>query len=279
MLNSESIKGKIRNISKAKNLRTQEVLQMYLFERILDRLEKSDYKYNFIIKGGLLISTMIGIANRTTMDMDTTVKGIELKEEVIERIIKEILGLENQDGIKFELEKITNIRDVDEYDNFRAHIIANYGKVKNPMKIDITTGDVITPKEIEYQYPCMFQNKNIKIMAYPLETIIAEKYETIIKRNISTTRARDFYDLYILYKTRKEELNPTLLKKAIYKTAEKRDSLDEINNWNEIIYDIRNENYLEKIWGNYIEENIYIKNIKFIEVVDVLEDFSKWLYN
>lgn len=201
MISSESLKGKIRNIANSKNFRSQEVLQMFFFERFLERLSKSEYKFNFVIKGGLLISSMIGIDNRTTMDMDTTIKGVPLKEEIIRNIVSEIINVEVDDGIEFEITDISHIREEDEYEyeyeNFRVHLIANFEKIKNDMKIDITTGDAITPKEIEYLYPCMFQEESLRVLAYPLETILAEKYESVIKRNISTTRMRDFYDLLV----------------------------------------------------------------------------------
>lgn len=212
MINIESIKGKIRSMAEKKNLKSQEVLQIYFFERFLERLSKSKYKNNFVIKGGFLISSLIGIENRTTMDMDTTIKGIALKEEKIKEIVQEIININVDDGIRFEIKDISYIREEDEYENFRISLIANVGKTKNPMKLDLTTGDAITPREIEYTYPCIFSQEDIKIMAYPLETILAEKYETIIRRNITTTRMRDFYDLYTLYKLKKDEIDYKILK-------------------------------------------------------------------
>ena len=195
MINIESIKGKIRSMAEKKNLKSQEVLQIYFFERFLERLSKSNYKNNFVIKGGFLISSLIGIENITTMDMDTTIKGIPLKEEKIKEIVEEIININSY------------IREEDEYENFRISLIANVGKTKNPMKLDLTTGDAITPREIEYTYPCIFSKEDIKIMAYPLETILAEKYETIIRRNITTTLMRVLYDLYTLYKLKKDEID------------------------------------------------------------------------
>ena len=158
---------------------------MFFFERFLERLSKSKYKFNFVIKGGLHISSMIGIDNRTTMDMDTTIKGVPLKEEVIRNIVSEIINVEVDDGIEFEITDISHIREEDEYENVRVHLIANFGKIKNDMKIDITTGDTITPKDIEYLYPCMFQDESLRVLAYPLETILTEKYERALLKGIS----------------------------------------------------------------------------------------------
>ena len=178
MKTAEQLKGAIRNIAKDKNVRSQEVLQMFLFERILDRLAASSYKNNFILKGGLLISSMIGISERTTMDMDTTVRGIDMAEDKIERIVKEVLSIDAEDGIHFTYKRIEPIREDDDYNNFRVYMDAEYGKIKNPMKIDITTGDEITPAAVRYDYPLLFEERSIPVMAYTLETILAEKYET-----------------------------------------------------------------------------------------------------
>lgn len=270
MIHIESIKGKIRSLAKKKNLKSQEVLQIYFFERFLERLSKSKYKNNFVIKGGFLISSLIGIENRTTMDMDTTIKGIPLKEEKIKEIVEEIININIDDGIKFEIKDISYIREEDEYENFRISIIANVGKTKNPMKLDLTTGDAITPGEIEYTYPCIFTQEDIKIMAYPLETILAEKYETIIRRNIATTRMRDFYDLYTIYKLKKDEIDYKILKEAIERTSYKRGSQEIMKDYEEIIEDIKEDSYLKSLWEVYLSENKYIGDLEFDKVVGVV---------
>ena len=275
MIRSESLKGKIKNIAKSKKLSSQEVLQMFFFERFLDRLSHSKYKFNFVMKGGLLISSMIGVDNRTTMDMDMTVKGIPLNEEIIKNIILDILNIEVDDGIHFEITNITYIREEDEYENFRVHLIAIFEKIRNAMKIDITTGDAITPKEMEYVYPCMFQEKGLKILAYPIETILAEKYESVIKRNVSTTRMRDFYDLYSLYQLRKEEIDFVVLKQAILSTAQKRDSISFIREAKEIINDIEEDLYLKNLWEVYLKDNPYISGLNFLDTIEIIKILSE----
>lgn len=274
MINIESIKGKIRSLAKKKNLKSQEVLQIYFFERFLERLSKSQYKNNFVIKGGFLISSLIGVENRTTMDMDTTIKGIALKEERIKEIVEEIININVDDGIIFEIQDISYIREEDEYENFRISLIANVGKTKNPMKLDLTTGDAITPGEIEYTYPCIFTQEDIKIMAYPLETILAEKYETIIKRNIATTRMRDFYDLYTIYKLKKDEIDYKILKEAIERTSYKRGSQEIMKDYEEIIEDIKEDSYLKSLWEVYLSENKYIGDLEFDKVVGIVRIIS-----
>ena len=272
-MTSEKLKGKIKSFSEKNNLKAQEVLQMYFFERFLTRLEKSRYKANFIIKGGFLISSIIGIQNRTTMDIDTTIKGLPVKEEIIKEIILEILNIEVNDEIEFVLGKIENIREILEYENYRLHLTANFEKIKNPLKIDITTGDVIIPSEIEYSYETIFKEK-LNILAYSLETLIAEKYETIIKRNITTTRLRDFYDIYMIFKLKNDKINVNNLKQAIWETAKNRNSTEEILESKEILEDIKNDEYLNKQWNIYKNENKYVDNIQFSEILELLNKIA-----
>ena len=277
MKTPEQLKGAIRNIAAKKNLRPQEVLQMFLFERVLERLANSNYRNNFILKGGLLISSMLGISERTTMDMDTTVRGISMEEEEIVSVVKEILSVDVDDGIKFMLKTIEPIREDDAYNNFRVHLTAQCGKINAPMKIDITTGDTITPAAVQYSYPLSFEERSIPILAYTLETVLAEKYETIIRRNIGTTRARDFYDLHMLYQYHKDEIRMDILKTAVLHTARKRGSLEEINDWKEVLHDIREEPILNQLWKNYTSENSYASKLAFSEVLDTVDEIASGL--
>lgn len=277
MKTPEQLKGTIRSMAAKKNLRAQEILQMFLFERVLERLANSAYKNNFILKGGLLISSMIGIGERTTMDMDTTVRGIQMEEDEIVKAVKEILAVDVGDGIVFEYQGIEPIREDDAYNNFRVHLRAKYGKIDSPMKIDVTTGDVITPAAIQYDFPMLFDDKSVPVMAYTLETILAEKYETIIRRNIGTTRARDYYDLHTLYRSRKDEVRPDVLKAAVLHTAQKRDSVQDIEDWHDIIKDIREEPQMYLLWDNYVAENKYIRELEFHIVLDTVEEVAKLL--
>lgn len=277
MKTPEQLKGAIRSMAAKKNLRAQEVLQMFLFERIIDRLAASSFRDNFILKGGLLISSMIGIGERTTMDMDTTVRGIQMEEDEIVSAVKEIIAMDVGDGISFEFQKIEPIREDDAYNNFRVHLRAKYGKIDSPMKIDITTGDIITPAAIRYDFPFVLEEKTVPVMAYTLETVLAEKYETIIRRNIGTTRARDFYDLHTLYRGRKDVVQMDVLRAAVIHTAEKRDSIDDIRDWRDILKDIREEPQLYLLWDNYAADNKYIGDLKFNEVLDTVDEIAKIL--
>ena len=262
----EQLKGQIRSFAEKKKLQPQEVLQMFLIERFLERLAKSSYKNNFILKGGFLISSMIGISERTTMDMDTTITGINMEEDELERVIREILLIDVGDGIKFEFEKFEIIREKDDYNNFRAFLVAHYGKIANKVKVDITTGDEITPGAVRYSYKTILDDDEINIKAYNIETIIAEKYETIIRRNIGTSRARDFYDLYMY----KESIHPEMLKLAVTRTAKKRESLQTMLEWKEIIEDMREDTALKVLWNNYCVNNTYAEEASYEDVMEIL---------
>ena len=277
MKTPEQLKGAIRNIAKEKSLHAQEVLQIFMFERILDRLSQSPYQKNFVLKGGLLISSMIGIAERTTMDMDTTVRGIDMDEANIERIMKEIFAIDVGDGIIFRIEKIEPIREDDDYNNFRVHFIAEYGKIKNKMKIDITTGDEITPAAIEYSFHTMFDKKNIDVYAYSLETILTEKYETVIRRGITNTRSRDFYDLYVLFHLYKDVINPVMFKLAVKHTSTKRGSYELMAKYESICSEVKADSSLMSNWRNYVEDEKYAARLSFDEVVDNAIEVGNYL--
>ncbi|OFO53629.1 nucleotidyl transferase AbiEii/AbiGii toxin family protein [Nosocomiicoccus sp. HMSC059G07] len=272
MKTSAQVKSIVNTIAKQQNLKPQEVFQMYFFERVLKRIEKSRYRDIFIIKGGLLIASLIGIESRTTMDMDVTIKGMAVNKDSITSMMKEILKKDTDDGITFSLKDISEIRENDDYEHYRISIMAHLGKINNPMKLDITTGDFITPKEQLYEYPLMFDSGYINIMAYPIETILAEKIETIIRRNIATTRMRDFYDVYVLYKLYQQTINFDLLKIAIQNTSSQRDSEMLIQESKEITDDIKIDSQLKRNWVNYINDNSYVGDIEFFEVIEILEE-------
>ena len=272
MFTPEQLKSRIRIIANEKGLSSQEILQMCLFEHVLMRLAKSPYRDNFVIKGGFLIASMVGVNERTTMDMDASVCGISMEEDVIIRIVKDILALDIGDGIEFVFDRVEEIREASEYNNYRVLFNAVFGKINNPMKIDITTGDEITPSIIEYSYKTILGNDSIDIKAYNLQTILAEKYETIIRRNIGNTRARDFYDLYVLYNLNKENLDYIQLSEAVKNTAKNRNSFDDILEARDIIEDISNEDSLKTIWKNYQEEYTFSRNIDYDSLIECLTE-------
>lgn len=277
MKTAEQIKGAIRNISKEKGVNPNSLLQMCLFEGILEKLSKSKYRENFILKGGLLISSLIGVDMRSTMDMDTTIKGIPVNEETITRIINEILDIEIDLEISYKLIKLTPVRNADVYEDFSASIECKFGKINARLNIDITTGDVITPREIKYSYSKILEEGTIPIITYTIETILAEKFETISSRNITTTRARDFYDLYMIYNMYNNKINQEILGEAIVKTARQRGSLKAIRQYKEIVELFKINGTIKNIWDRYAKNNPYIKDIKFLDTVEVYEKIGNIL--
>lgn len=277
--NVMSFKAKINNISKQKKVAPQSVLQVYMLERLLERISVSKYKDNFILKGGMLISAILGMSSRSTMDMDTTVKGFELTEENASNILKEVCAIELDDDITFQMKKIELIREEDDYNGYRATFEA---KFKNTMpvifKIDITTGDAITYKEIEYDYNLMMGDKKIPVWSYNLETILAEKFESVIKRGIAGTRIRDFYDIYMLMGTKEEEINKKLLKTAINLTSEHRESQDLIKDWEHTLEILSNDEDMQKRWKVYQKTYFYAKDIEYSDLIKSIEKVGK-IYN
>jgi len=272
MINIMQLKAKIKNISKEKNISAQLVLQNYMMERFIERISLSDFQDQMIIKGGLLISSIVGLDSRATMDIDMTLKGKPVNEAFILDYINEISRININDEVKFDVVSITEIREMDDYFGFRVSLIAGIGTMKIPLKIDITTGDKIIPSEISYEYPLMFENGSIKIKAYNLETILSEKIETIISRGNQNTRMRDFYDIYILLKLKNENIDYNTLRLAIEETSKKRDSLNLLLKYKEIISNIQNNNEMLVRWENYQNSFNYARTIDFNEICKLLTE-------
>lgn len=222
-----------------------------------------------------MISAILGVSERTTMDMDTTVKGLPMDEQSIRKAVSEILDQPVDDGIEFRLIDLTPIREDDEYENFRASIQATYGKMKIPMKIDITTGDEITPKEIQFSYPFLFDDRRVMVKAYTQESILAEKYETIIRRNVGNTRARDFYDLHLLYRLYRENADWSLLKEAVLATAKKRDSLSVLQETERILAALKESTVLQDLWKRYQAQNLYARDITYPAIMETVNEFAE----
>jgi len=277
MKTSEQIKGAIRNISKKTGVNPNSLLQMCLFEGILEKLSKSKYSENFILKGGLLISSLIGVDMRSTMDMDTTLRGIPLNEVSITKILNEILAIEIDADIEYKLIKLSPIRQEDVYEDFCASISCIFGKINATLNIDITTGDVITPREMNYSYSKILEEGTIPIMTYTIETILAEKFETISSRNITTTRARDFYDLYMIYSIYKDKIDKDILRKAIERTSKHRCSLETALQYKEIVELFRESETPKELWKKYTQNNPYAKDVDFLDTISIYEEIGSVL--
>ena len=274
MKTSEQIKGAIRNISKKTGVNPNSLLQMCLFEGILEKISKSKYRENFILKGGLLISSLIGVDVRSTMDMDTTLRGIPLNEVSITNILNEILAIEIDADIEYKLIKLSPIRQEDVYEDFCASISCIFGKINATLNIDITTGDVITPREMNYSYSKILEEGTIPIMTYTIETILAEKFETISSRNITTTRARDFYDLYMVYSIYKDKIDKDLLRKAIERTSKYRGSFETALQYKGIVELFRESEMPKELWKKYTQNNPYAKDVDFLDTISIYEEIG-----
>ena len=266
-MNGEKLKNKIKKRAKEIGAQPQELMQMYFFERLLYRISISRYKFNFILKGGLLLSAIIGDERRTTNDMDTMIKGIDIESDELLRIIQEIINIETDDNISFEIEKAKDIRIDDIYGGVNVKLIAKKDGLIVPLFIDITTKDPITPREIEFKYKSLFDDTYIKIMAFNKETIIAEKFETLIKDTETNTRAKDFYDLYILIKDYWNDLDKTNLIKAIQNTCNRRDSLYILDEIEERFDFIKESNILQNEWNKYKIAHLYAKDIEYADIM------------
>lgn len=268
--NPMQLKSFIKKIAVEKQISAQLVLQNYLMERFLDRLAASSYNNNFILKGGFLIATLVGLDSRATMDLDLTAKGFVLNHKNIFEMFNEICSTNVNDDITFNLKGISDIRDKDDYPGVRVKLEANYQVLKVPLLIDVTTGDRITPKEVNYSYKLLFDDKTISIPAYNLESILAEKLETVLVRNVVNTRPRDFYDIYILYTLRGNECNLSILKRALQETAKKRSSLMVLTEYQGIIDSIKESERLKVFWNNYQKEFEYAISINYEEICNMV---------
>lgn len=269
-MNSDKLNAIIKKKANGNSNLSHHFHQMFFFEHVLMRIEKSEYKDNLILKGGILLSSIIGNDLRTTKDIDATLKGIPLTIEMVERIFKEILSIDIEDNVNFELVSIKDIRITDEYGGFRINVKGTFYKIRTNFFIEITTGDIITPREIKYKYNSIFEDKKINIMAYTIETIIAEKFESIISKNVTTTRAKDFYDLYMLIDNHKDEINNDVLKRAVINTFNKRNTTYDINLFKETLEILESSDTLKNVFMDYQSKLVYPQKVEYKKTIEAL---------
>ena len=271
-MNSDKLNNIIKKKSNGNNNLAHHFHQMFFFEHVLMRLEKSKYRDNVILKGGVLLSSIIGEDLRTTKDIDATLKSLPLNIDSIRNIFEEILSIDIDDNVNFEIVNIKDIRLEDEYGGFRINVKGTFYKIKTNFFIEITTGDIITPREIKYKYNSIFEDKKINIMAYTIETIIAEKFEGIISKNITTTRAKDFYDLYMLMNNHKDDINNRNLVKAIENTFNKRNTEFDIDNFKETVEILEDSNVLKRVFTDYQSKLEYTKEVSFDDTIKAIKN-------
>lgn len=261
--NPMQLKAFIKKKAAEKNISAQLVMQNYMLERLLERISLSPYKDNFILKGGFLISAIVGLDTRATMDLDTTIKGFTLTHDSIRGIFSKICAVEIEDDVTFSIVDITDIRETDDYPGIRVSLKANYEPISVPLTVDVTTGDVITPREIRYTFKLLFDDRTLSILAYNIETVLAEKIETVLSRGIANTRPRDFYDIHIIYALQGNNCDEKVLKQALEQTSRKRGSGHVMENYADIIEEIKNNGQMQAFWKKYQKDFDYAKDISF----------------
>lgn len=277
MKNAMQLKAILKNMAKQKNISAQLVLQNYMLERLLERVSVSKYRNNFILKGGFLIAAMVGLDTRATMDMDATLKGYPVNEETVRKMFEEICAIELNDDVTFAFRQIGEIREGDEYTGYRVALTANYPPLAVPLKLDITTGDKITPREIEYSFKLLLEDRSISILAYNLETILAEKLETVISRSDQNTRPRDYYDIYVLTKLQAHNIDLPSLKEALAATCGKRGSAEIVKGYIAIMERVKSSAVMQEQWVKYQHEFDYASDVPFDDTCDTVVRIMKSL--
>ena len=269
---ARQLKDLIRNLSKEKSADAQILMRNYMMERFLERISLSEYKDKFILKGGMLVAAMVGLDARSTMDLDATVKGASINVEDVENIISLIITLPLDDGVQFQLKRISEIMDEAEYPGIRVSLAALFDGVTTPLKIDISTGDAITPREIRYSFKLMLEERAIDVWAYNLETVLAEKLETILTRNTTNTRMRDFYDIHVLLQLYGSSLDAPVLHDALGATAHKRGSSQYLNDAAEILDEVENSTVMQKLWQAYQKKFPYAADLSWSVMMQSARD-------
>lgn len=270
--NATQLKAKIKNFAKEKNMDSRTVLQEYVLERFIDRISKSKYKNDFILKGGVLISSMVGVDLRSTLDIDTTIKGFEFTLDKLNEVLNEIIETDIGDMFNFKILMNKKIMEETEYHGYRVTLEANFDTISQKFKIDISTGDIITPNEVKYNIKQMLSDDKIEILAYNIETILSEKIHSIIQKGEDNTRARDYYDIYILEKTKKEEINNNILKEAIINKFEERKNSNLVSNIYLKVLDLEKNIKLKELWNEYRSKFTYAKDIEFEDTIKSLKN-------
>jgi predicted nucleotidyltransferase component of viral defense system len=273
----EQIKGRIKSVAKQNNADARTLMRIYMMERFLERLAQSEYRDNFIIKGGILVTAMIGVAHRSTMDIDTSMKNLNLSAEDALRVVNQVKDIDLDDGVSFEVKDVSNIMDEMEYPGIRVTMNANVGRLITPLKIDISTGDVITPRAIEFNYDLLLEDRSISLWSYNLETILAEKLQTVLARGILNTRMRDFYDIRMLLDTYEDKVNKVVLKDAFAATCNKRGTDHLQEQAEEIIKIIEADEQLQALWRAYQKKYSYAAEIDYASVINGVRKLMNWI--
>lgn len=273
--NAMQFKARINAWAKEAGIPAQSMMQNYLFERLLERLSQSKWRDNVVIKGGMLISSLVGVASRTTMDLDTTITGFTLMHETAETVFREVAAESTDDDGNFEFDRTEDIRETDDYPGIRVHLKAVYPPMSVPPTIDVTTGDSITPGPIGYDYPLLFNEGSVRLMSYPLETVLAEKLETVISRSVTNARPRDFYDIHLLWRTKSDGCDIPTLRKALEGTCMKRGGAERMVRWQAVLDEVASDQTMLTLWDKYVKKNPYASGIELVQCCETTKEISE----
>jgi len=259
------LKAKVRNLSGGDSQKAQTLIRNFIMERFLERIALSPYRNNFILKGGMLVAAVVGLDTRATMDIDTTVKSLNLSKENAVKIVQDIIEVDIPDGVQFRITKVTDIMEEHDYPGIRFMLEASLDKMRQAIKIDISTGDIITPGAVEYSYNLMFEERAISLWTYNLETLLAEKLETIMARGTANTRMRDFYDIHVI--SNQESFDRDVLKKAFLATSDKRNTTIQIPDFRDILSTVESDETMKKQWESFKEDSFFVGDLSWEEVM------------
>ena len=270
--NAMQLKARVNARAREAGIPAQQMMQNYLLERLLERLSVTPWRDRVVVKGGMLIASMMGIALRTTMDLDATVRGFTLTHESAEAAFREIATAQVDDDWEFEVVRTEDIRGADDYPGIRVYLMARYAPLEVPLKVDVTTGDRITPAAVEYEYPLLFDDRSIRLMTYPIETVLAEKLETVVSRGAGNTRPRDYYDIHMLWKVRGVGCDPNTLREALRATSAKRGSIEVMGAWDATLSDVASSQAMQGLWTKYVRMNPYAADIALEEACETAKE-------
>lgn len=277
MITYKELNSKAKELERETGLQHLDIYRRFMFERILERISLSKYNENFILKGGLLLSAMFGIESRNTRDIDISIKGIDISKEKMIKVLNEILVIDLDDNVRFQVINISDIRQDDEYGGNKYHITGKLENLTVPLEIDISTGDEITPRQLKYEYNSLFEDKTIHIDSYNIETILSEKIETVLRRTLYNGRMKDFYDIYVFLTQFKYNINIEDFKKAFNNTLINRNALEYLKDYNAIFNEMLEYETIQKTWNKYANKNKYAENIKFNDIIEILRSFLNGL--
>jgi predicted nucleotidyltransferase component of viral defense system len=271
---SRQLKALVSNMAKGDSAKSQTIIRNYVMERFLERLSLSPYRDRLILKGGVLVAALVGLNNRSTMDVDATVRNFALSEGSARKMVQEIIAFKIEDGMSFEIKSAATIMDEADYSGIRVMLDTRLDTMRTPLKIDFSTGDAITPGEVSFAFRLLFEERTISILAYNVETVLAEKMETLLSRGTANSRMRDFYDIFAINSAKSHTINPSVLRTAFANTSANRGSSDAVSDIDLILDEIEASRDLADLWGKYQRKFDYAADIGWNDVIRAVRELG-----